>query len=360
VLQVRTAPDGESLGEDFTVIRPRRRLMRQSYAGLIYTRRSARDSLLPVRQTIGADFELATTRFRGSQNLQFSGFYTRTPTAANRGAAGGDAIYGLRLNYPNDLWNARMSYRVVEKNADPAVGFIERTDYRRLNPVVRFGPRPRNHRLIRQVSAETWAELLTDTSNRVLGRALRVTLVDIGLHSGDGASVTVNPIYERLEGDFRIGGITLPLGSTYQYTRYTANFTTASQRMLSGVASVQRGTFYSGRRQDLAGSVTVRPRPGLLATLTAQQNRVDLPGTRFTTTIFRALANTQFGPFVSLANNLQYDSASRLLGWQVRFRWILTPGNDIYFVALNNWLDDGGYRVLDSNTSAKIVVTRRF
>ena len=56
--------------------------MRQSYVGLIYTRRSTRDSLLPVRQTIGADFELATSRFRGSQNLQFSGFYTRTPTAA--------------------------------------------------------------------------------------------------------------------------------------------------------------------------------------------------------------------------------------------------------------------------------------
>jgi hypothetical protein len=40
--------------------------------------------------------------------------------------------------------------------------------------------------------------------------------------------------------------------------------------------------------------------------------------------------NTQFGPFVSLANNVQYDSDSRVLGWQVRFRWILTPGNDIY------------------------------
>ena len=71
--------------------------------------------------------------------------------------------------------------------------------------------------------------------------------------------------------------------------------------------------------------------------------------------------NTQFGPFVSLANNLQYDSDSRVLGWQVRFRWILTPGNDIYFVTLNNWLEDGNrYRVLDRNTSTKLVFTRRF
>jgi hypothetical protein len=254
-----------------------------------------------------------------------------------------------------------MSYRVVQKDTDPAVGFIERTDYRRWNPVVRFGPRPRNHRFIRQVSMETWAEWLTDTSNELLGRGFRVTLVDVGLHSGDSASVTVSPTYERLERDFKIGGVTLPLGSTYQYTRYSANVSTANRRPLSGSATVQTGTFYSGRRRDVSASVTVRPRPGVLATLTAQQNRVELPESRFTTRILRALVNTQFGPFVSLANNLQYDSDSRLVGWQVRFRWILTPGNDVYFVSLNNWLDDGDrYRVLDRNTSTKIVLTRRF
>jgi hypothetical protein len=360
VLQVRTARDGDAPGEDFTVFRPRRRLMRQSYAGLLYTRRSTRDSLLPARQTIGADFELATTQFRGSQNLQFSGFYMRTPTAG-RGADRDDAIYGLRLTYPNDRWNARASYRVVQKDADPAVGFIERRDYRRFNPVVRFGPRPRNHRFIRQVSMEAWSELMTDTSNQVLGRALRITLADVSLHSGDTASVTVNPVYERLERNFPIGGITLPLGSTYQYTRYSANLSTANRRKVSVVANVQTGTFYSGHRRDVAASVTLRPRPGVLATLSAQQNRVELPGSRFTTAIFRALMNTQFGPFVSLANNLQFDSDSRVLGWQVRFRWILTPGNDVYFVSLNNWLDEADrLRILDRNTSAKIVFTQRF
>ena len=360
VLQVRTADEGDALGEDFTVFRPRRRLMRQSYAGLIYTRRSTRDTDLPVRQTIGADFELATSRFRGSQNLQFSGFYARTPVAGAR-ASRDDAIYGLRLNYPNDLWNARVSYRVVERNANPAVGFIERANYRRLNPVVRFGPRPRNHRFIRQVSMETWSEFLTDTSGALLGRAFRFTVADVSLHSGDGASFQISPTYEVLERDFPIVGTTLPRGSDYQYTRYAANLTTATRRMLSAIATVETGTFYSGHRRDLSASVTVRPRPGVLATLTAEQNHVDLPDTVFTTRILRALVNTQFGPFVSLANNLQYDSESRVLGWQVRFRWILRPGNDIYFVTLNNWLEDGSrYRVLDRSTSTKLVFTQRF
>jgi len=254
-----------------------------------------------------------------------------------------------------------MSYRVVQKNVDPAIGFIERTDYRRWNPVLRFGPRPRNHRFIRQVSTETWAEWLTDTSNALVGRAFRVTLAEVSLHSGDTASVIVNPIYERLERTFRIGGTTLPVGSTYQYTRYTANVTTANRRPFSAGATIQSGTFYSGHRRDVATTLNVRPRPGVLATLTAQVNRVELPDAHFTTRIFRAIVNTQVGPFVSLANNVQYDSDSRLLGWQVRFRWILRPGNDIYFVTLSNWLEDGErYRLFDRSTATKFVFTQRF
>ncbi len=208
---------------------------------------------------------------------------------------------------------------------------------------------------------ETWAEWLTDTSNELLGRAFRITLVDVGLHSGDAASVTISPTYERLERNFVIGGVTLPLGSTYQYTRYAANISTANRRPLSGSATVQTGQFYTGHRRDVTAIVNLRPRPGLLATLIAQVNRVELPESRFTTRILRALVNTQFGPFLSLANNLQYDSDSRVVGWQVRFRWIFTPGNDIYVVSLNNWLDEGDrYRVLDRNTATKIVFTRRF
>jgi hypothetical protein len=70
--------------------------------------------------------------------------------------------------------------------------------------------------------------------------------------------------------------------------------------------------------------------------------------------------NTQFNPFVSVSNNIQYDSVSRVLGWQARFRWIVKPGNDIYFVWLNNWQDsDLGLIALDRSAAAKVVYTMR-
>jgi hypothetical protein len=357
LMHVRTAEDNGVGGEDFTVFRPKRRFMSQSYAGLIYTRRAARESDIPDRHSIGADFELATSRFRGSKNLQFSGFFLKTPNGIS---STDDSAYGLRLNYPNDLWNARVSYREVQKNHDPAVGFVERRDYRRLNPVVRFGPRPRNNDWVRQVSMETWMEILTDTQGELIGRSFRFTLLDLNLESQDLLNIQISPTYERLERDFVLGGYLLPKGNEYQFTRYSFGFTSANRRMMSGNINTSLGRFYSGHRRDLSLGLNLRPRRGVLATFTSQFNRIELAEGSFSTKILRAVINLQFNPFVSVSNNIQYDSVSRMLGWQARFRWIVKPGNDIYFVWLNNWLDAGDrFTTLDRSAAAKVSYTVR-
>jgi hypothetical protein len=70
-------------------------------------------------------------------------------------------------------------------------------------------------------------------------------------------------------------------------------------------------------------------------------------------------------PWISLANNLQYDSISRELGWQIRFRWIQRPGNDLYIVYTHNWHDEIGvpqrrFSTIDNRLATKLVYTLRF
>ena len=74
MLQVRTGRETIAVPEDFTVMRLKRRLLTQSYVGAIYTRRADADDLVSDRHTAGADFSLATSRFRGADNLELSGF----------------------------------------------------------------------------------------------------------------------------------------------------------------------------------------------------------------------------------------------------------------------------------------------
>ena len=46
----------------------------------------------------------------------------------------------------------------------------------------------------------------------------------------------------------------------------------------------------------------------------------------------------------------------------MRFRWILKPGDDIFFVYTQNWRDDRalGVNVLDRRGAMKVVRTWRF
>ena len=66
---------------------------------------------------------------------------------------------------------------------------------------------------------------------------------------------------------------------------------------------------------------------------------------------------------MALVNSIQYDTQSAVIGWQSRFRWILTPGNDLYIVYTHNWLDDpvlNRFATLDKRAASKILHTYRF
>lgn len=360
LLQVRTGRDGAAVGEDLTVLRVRRRMLTQSYVGVLYTRRAARADGAPDLNTAGVDFNVGTSKFRRNQNLEVSGFWLRN---TNPLGTGQNLTYGVRLNYPNDVWSGRVSWRTVQPYYNPAVGFNQRSGYRRVFPVIRFSPRPLTHRYIRRFAWEAQTEVLTDMQNHLLLRRFVLNVLQMRMHAGDDVHVQMTPQRERLETPFQISqGIVLPVGSAYSFTRHHVVATTASQRILAARAEYENGGFYSGRRREFILTLTARPRPGILASIENEWNRLTLAEGAFSTRVFRTVVNAQFSPWVSLGNNLQYDTVSGILGWQSRFRWILRPGNDIYFVYTHNWqeLKPGPLRTLDRRAASKIVYTQRF
>jgi hypothetical protein len=361
LLQVRTRREDELAGEDFTILRVKRRVLAQSSFGMIYTRRATRDAPVPDRHTAGLDFELSTSTFRRADNLSFSGFWLWNTNLLDTGGSG---AYGLRLEYPNELWNARVSFREAQEDYEPAVGFTPRSGYRRFNPVVTFTPRPRNHPWIRSVQFNVALDRETDLENDLLTRRWNLTLLELDLHSGDSLEFGLTPTYDRLEEDFEIhDGIVLARGTDYDFTRYRLFGSTADRRIVAANAELEWGRFFSGHNRALELELSVRPRPGILVELEGEWNRLSLAEGDFSTRLYRLVASTQFSPWMSLVNNVQYDSVSRIVGWQSRFRWILRPGNDVYFVYTHNWQDDPTAQrlfTLDRRAASKIVYTHRF
>jgi hypothetical protein len=126
---------------------------------------------------------------------------------------------------------------------------------------------------------------------------------------------------------------------------------------------VEAGGFYSGTREQVSLGLTVRAAPGYIVSLNGEWNQIDLAEGSFSTRLFRLVTDSQFTPFMALVNNIQFDSVSRVVGWQSRFRWIVRPGNDLYVVYTHNWQKDpvaDRFATLDRQFASKVLYTHRF
>jgi len=367
ILQIRTATTPatatnlEAQGEDFSVARIRRRFLQQSYVGGLYTRRSS--PAAAVQQTAGVDFALQTASFRGTKNLALSGYAVETTSGEAPRSSG---AYGFRASYPNEPLTIELAGQVLEPNYDPAVGFVERRGYRRVNPSIEWAPRLRNHPWVRGFEFSAEANLLNDMLNRPLTREIEFPDVQLNFQDGGRLGFEATRQYERLEEDFEISdGVVLPIGGVYQFTRYQISAASSDRRLLAVDGDYTFGRFFSGDRRELTVEFSARPRRGMSLAFEVERNNLVLAEGSFGASVYRAQVNTQSSPWISIGNTLQYDTVSRLLGWQVRFRWIERPGTDLFLVYTHNWREtEVGPRrhltTLDNRLATKLVYTVRF
>ena len=373
-LQVRTRDTASQAGADFTAARIRRRFLRESYAGVLYTRRADRLPGAADLQTLGVDAALRTSSVFGNKTLEWSSWFIHTtnpdddlPPDARSGEEGRNIGRGSRVAFPNDPFYFDFSYRELQRHYDPAVGFIQRRGARRFNPEVGYTFRFRDHPWLRWIQHEIdWDWYLDDVDHRLLTETKQFKPLTVGFSDGSEFAYEVHPTYERLERDFEIfEGITLPVGGEYRFTRHEISASMADRYPVAIGGQVNVGRFFSGRSREHQLNVAVRPRAGVALRFELEYNTLELAEGDFDTTLMRLLANTQFSPWASLENNVQYDSVSRSMGWQTRFRWIQRPGNDLFVVYTHNWqefADPGGraFRTLDNKAATKVVYTLRF
>lgn len=365
-LQVSTGARGARPGETFTVARVKRSLFTQSSIGAIYTRRVSEDDDVlgrPDRQTLGVDLDLYTSRFLGSRNLQFEAFYVwhTDPVADATTDAGDRSARGFRLNYPNDIWRAHVSFREFGDDFDPAVGFTPRNGFRRIQPQVSWNPRPSRWPAVRQLEFETRLEYLTDLAGVLETRSIDFTPLGVRFQSGDNFGINVGNQFERLTRPFEIAdGVVLPAGE-YAFNGLRVDVRTANQRRVSVDAEVNAGEFWSGTIRGWEVGADVRPTASTSVGADIERQSVALPQGAFVTTLTRLNANWYPTPWTSLSSRVQYDDVSERVGVNLRLRWIVRPGSDFYVVYAQDWQQlDGRFLTQTRGTTTKLNYTYRF
>lgn len=353
-VQTRRSDEAHLDGQNLLAARVSRNVFRQSWVGAIFTNGNpagtGRNSLA------GADARFATSTFRGDKNLALSLFVLRTDDEVE----GADYAMGATVEYPNDLWNAFASAKQIGEQFQPALGFVPRRGIRKAESRVAFQPRPGRWG-IRQLFLAVKPSIVTTLDSRVEDWAVETTPFNVRTESGDEFELSITPEYERLTEEFEISdGVEIQPGA-YRWTRYTIEVATADRRPWVVESEIAWGGFYDGSIRQVEAGLDLKPSPHLAFGVEFERSAVSLAAGDFSTTVLGVKGDYAFSPNVSWANLVQYDSESRELGVQSRFRWILKPGNDLFFVLNRGWVRDlsGGYHRSFEKAAVKLQYTVR-
>ena len=332
-LDVQTGDSPGLPGRNLFAARMTQNVLAESKVGWILTNGSPTGE----KNTLaGVDFNYSTSRFAGNKNLMLAAWMAYNWNEK----PGRHHGFGLRANYPNNLWNVESTYAYYGEALDPGLAYMMRQSFQTFFVRLAYQPRPEKgflDKFVRQFFFQTSFDYYWDLSGRLETRRVQFTPLSFQTESGERFEFEVGPNRDLLPYDFEVAeGVILPAGP-YDFTNYRISFNTASHRLAILDAGYRFGRFYSGRLDERSLGLAIKL--GGYANLSFKIDLVRgrLPQGNFKENVYEVKADFFLSPDLGFMNYIQYDDISRQLGWSARLRWQITPGNDIYLVYNRNW-----------------------
>ena len=326
------ADDEPSVGAEstnFTVVRLHRDIFARSGIGVLFGNRSQAVLSGGSNQTYGADASLSFL-----QDASLVGYYAKTRT---RGLTGNDQSYQARLRYNGDEWGTQLDHLLVGDDFNPEIGFVQRRGFRQSSASVRWSPRPESIGWIRQLTFQGNFNYFENEQTGFVESRDAGGRFQIELENSDRFSVNFTDSYENLIQDTPISGAIIPAGR-YSFRDVEVGYNFGSQRRISGNLSVRRGTFYTGEitsvRLDRA---RIEILPQLSVEPSVEFNWIDLPDQQafageFNQHVARTRVTYSLTPRTFLSGLVQYNSGTRRVSGNFRFRWEWAPGSEFFLV----------------------------
>jgi hypothetical protein len=329
-------------------------VLEESNAGFIVTHGDPRtngDATL-----LGADFNYENNRLGGNRNLHVRAAvqYTDTDLAGDDGAAG-----TFSISYPGEPFEFYWFFSRIGTDFDPALGFVPRTGIQNVHLWNRyrwyFQDKP-----IRRLDFFLEGDLVTDLHNRRLDQTGWVGF-EGETPSGDFLNLQYQHHRERLDAPFAIRpGIVIPRGD-HGWGLVQFVYDTNRSRPWNVGAQFRSSDFFTGHRTDYELELGARPSRFLELAAAWRLRSIRLPQGGFDVRIGTAKAVVTFSPDVQASVYAQYDNFSDTLGVNARLKWIVQPGNEVFFI-VNQGYDatSDSIRPTANETSLKAAWTLRF
>lgn len=340
--------------KNLLVGRVARQVLDESSVGLVFTHGDPRHN--GDNTLVGADFNYVNSRLAGNRHLTIRTSVQGTESDYNGGRG---TATTLSVRYPNEPFETSLWFSRIDDDYDPALGFVPRTGIQTFHSWNRyrwyFEKNP-----IRRLDVFAEGDWVTDLRGHRLDRSYWFGF-ESATPAGDYGVFFWEPRRERLDTPFAIRpGIVIP-ATDHAWDVWHAEIGTDRSRPVNLELEWHQGGFFTGRRTDYEVEIDWRPSNRIELAAEFGLTRIRLPEGDFDVHVGAAKAVYTFSPDLQLSLFAQYDNLSAEVGVNFRLKWIVQPGNEVFFI-VNQGYDTSldRFRPTRNDTSLKAAWTFRF
>jgi len=327
LMTIQTQDEGTRDGDNYTVLRGRRDVLRNSDVGAIFLSRQSSGSAADRNEVAGVD-----ANFRFVKALSLNGFLARSFTP---GTTGGEMSGKGSVVWNDNFLHTQYSLLSVGDNFRDDIGFIKRRGVRKhfVDFGLRFRPEWWRTIGIRELHPHTRYNIYTDQSNAKVSHTNHVAMAWF-FERGGYVELQWNPRFERITVPFQIRPDQAFAVGSYSWNEYALELETNHSRKLSGSALITTGGFWNGTQNTIKGGVVYRPSYHLTFDVALQRSDITLPQPMhdFVTNLVTSRIGYAFNTRTFLDTLLQYNTDLKQFSANVRFDLIHRPLSDLFLV----------------------------
>jgi hypothetical protein len=312
----------------------------------------------------GIDFKYLNNKLSNGRQFEADAWFQIFDKS---GLVGDDSSFGFGLRLPNNTgWRSRMAYKEVQKNFNPAMGYVNRSNIRDLTADLGytyfFGGE-----FLQSVFAGVDVQRIDVIDGDLQSEVFVYRLAELQTNTRDILSVSYTTNREVVQRSFTLynspGRQVAVQPGDYAFNEYQLAVNTGGQRRYAGSFSFTGGDFYNGTRTNLSGSLSWNQSRYFVTSLNYDWNDIKLPQGDFITRLTSISTQVAFSSTLYWISLVQYDNLSEEVGVNTRIQWVPRAGQEGFIVLNYNMQDkdkNNSFESAFSDLSLKFKYTLRF
>ena len=357
VMSIQTAEKDSIATTNYSVIRVKQDVFKQSSIGVIATQKFTKNH---YNRVYGSDFTYSTSDLFGNKNLlvgaSFAVSDTKTDNISNE-LNQNNLTYNVFLSYPNDIVEYDFGFTTVQKGFNSEMGFNYRNNYRMLNTELQFNPRFKKLPFFRNLIFKPIDinYYINDETNELESIFYEWRPLGFVTKSGEFMELNIQHIFDHPTEDFElIDGVIIPAGE-YWDNRFELQMSSFRGRKISGDLKINVGEFYTGNRQRLEINSYFNVNKHLNFNVDWQRNYIQLPEKSFTTDEIGGRIDYAFNPKLQSSVFAQWNTEDEDILINYRINWIPKIGSYFYFVVNQEFDTNDGIKLKRTTILGKLI-----